>query len=401
MEFHFPSAAQPLTHQLNPIFDEIKTFKSRRAFQKSGLFRQYSREIHRVENGLEWENHYDGEAAPGEAIRVAAWNIERGINLSGIIDTLAHNPVLARADVLLLTEVDIGMGRSGNFNIPREIARRLKLNYCFANSFLVLAKGDEGEQSHELENTLSLHGTAILSRHKMHACIAPVLPAFKDYFGGLEKRLGRRRALICRIAIGGGLYDFAAGHLDLHSSPLQRAWQLQCILRTLRASPAQGQIFGGDLNTHTYHLENKWRLFLSFLYKTVFLGIRAGIAHYMTPEVFFEKCVFDMFRRYGFDFKQLNDSSRATLYYDIHEPTLRLKTRNHLLSGWMFDTAARLLCPWNGRVPMRLDWLAARRFRVLTQPCGEYGPPQVIDLPADRQPRISDHLPIVADVMPL
>lgn len=50
---------------------------------------------------------------------------------------------------------------------------------------------------------------------------------------------------------------------------------------------------------------------------------------------------------------------------------------------------------------MRLDWLAARRFRVIEHPCGEYGPPQVIDLPAGRKPRISDHLPIVADVVPL
>lgn len=401
MEFHFPTVSQRLTHHLNPIFEEIKAFGSLRAFQRSLLYREFGREIRRVENGLEWENHRDGGAPVPEVIRVVAWNIERGINLDGIIDTLQHHPVLARADVLLLTEVDIGMGRSGNFNIPREIARRLNLNYCFANSFLVLAKGDEGEQDHHLENTLSLHGTAILSRHKLQACAAPALPAFKDYFSGLEKRLGRRRALICRIAIGGSLYDFAAGHLDLHSSPLQRALQLQCILQALQNSPARGQIFGGDLNTHTYHLENKWRLCLSFLYKLLFLGLRSGIAHYMTPEVFFEKCVFDMFRRYGFDFRQFNDRRRATLYYDIHEPTLRLKTRNHLLSGWMFNAAARLLSPWNGRVPMRLDWLAGRRFRVLTHPRGAYGPPQVIALPAGREPRISDHLPIVADVIPL
>lgn len=401
MEFHFPTASQQLTHQLTPLFDEIKAFTSRRVFQKSALFRQYGREIRRVENGLEWENHVDGDAAPGEAIRVVAWNIERGINLAGIIDTLKHHPVLARSDVLLLTEVDVGMGRSGNHNIPREIARQLNMNYCFANSFLVLAKGDEGEQGHDLENTLSLHGTAILSRHQLQACAAPVLPAFKDYFSGLEKRLGQRRALICRIMIGGAGYDFAAGHLDLHSSPLQRARQLRCILQALQASPARGQIFGGDLNTHTYHLENKWRLLLSFLYKLAFLGIRAGIAHYMTPEVFFEKCVFDMFRRYGFNFQQMNDLSKATLYYDIHEPTLRLKTRNHMLSERMFDAAARLLSPWNGRVPMRLDWLAARRFRVIDAPCGEYGPPRVIELPLGREPRISDHLPIVADVMPL
>ena len=43
--------------------------------------------------------------------------------------------------MLLLTELDYGMARTGNRFVARELARALKLNYAFAPCYLNLTKG--------------------------------------------------------------------------------------------------------------------------------------------------------------------------------------------------------------------------------------------------------------------
>ena len=164
---------------------------------------------------------------------MVAWNIERGCRTQSVINLLKSHPVLSKADVLLLTEADIGMGRSGNLNVPREIAVALQMNYCFANSFIVLGKGDEGEQDHDLQNELALHGTAILSRYKITSCRTVPMLHMKDQLGTLEQSIGRRKALICNIIIAGRSIDFAAAHLDLKTSQRRRALQLKAVLDTL------------------------------------------------------------------------------------------------------------------------------------------------------------------------
>ena len=49
-----------------------------------------------------------------DSIKAAAWNIERGKRLSEIIRALKEHDDLAGSDVLLLTELDYGMARTGN-----------------------------------------------------------------------------------------------------------------------------------------------------------------------------------------------------------------------------------------------------------------------------------------------
>lgn len=208
MEFFLQESEFKLEHQLNPLFDEIRSYKTRRHYEKSHLYKKWGKEIRRVESGIEWRNNI-AVTEEKKFIRVVAWNVERGRNLAGILERLKTDERLSNADVLLLTETDIGMGRSGNYNIPNEIAAAMGMNYCFANSFIVLSKGDEGEQDHDLENTLSLHGTAILSKFPIVSCRNPLLYPVRDHFPQFEKRLGQRRGLICRIRINDQLYNFA------------------------------------------------------------------------------------------------------------------------------------------------------------------------------------------------
>ncbi|MCK6621020.1 MAG: hypothetical protein HUU32_09540 [Calditrichaceae bacterium] len=396
MEIFLQESESRLQHSLNSLFPAIRAFKTLRRLKSSALYREHREEIRRVEAGIEWQNRFDSRE-PKNRLRVAAWNVERGRNLAGIIRFLTNHEHLSQTDVLLLTETDIGMGRSGNRNVPREIAAALKMNYCFANSFIVLSKGDEGEQEHELENTLSLHGVAILSRCRIISCKNPALYEVRDHFRSFEKRLGKRRGLICKLQVGNREYDFATAHLELKASPLQRALQIGSLLKELVESDSPAQLFGGDLNTHTYNLQNRLTALAGLCYRILFPGVEGTIAHYLNPEWYFEKPLFEMFARYGFDTASFNERGRGTLFYDLNDMAALLKTRNYLpdqLIRWL----RRQLEPWKGKIPLHLDWMAGRGFKVFPEKCAERLPPQIIPLPYGEGERLSDHCPIFADV---
>ncbi|MEL6820192.1 MAG: hypothetical protein AAFP70_00425 [Calditrichota bacterium] len=381
-----------LEHNLNSLFPELKAFKNNLSLKKSSFYRQHGAEFERVANGIEYSNLIHDR--PGSnRLRVVAWNIERGIKSSEIIRFIQSDPRLQETDVFLLTETDIGMGRSGNINVPAEIATALDMNYCYANSFLVLAKGDEGEQTHESENTLSMHGTAILSRYPVKAVANPVLPSMRDYMKSSEQRLGSRRGLICSIQIGTRIMDFAAAHLELKTSSLQRSKQLASMLKPMLTTGSDVQLFGGDLNTHTYNLKNKFNLLASFLYKVLYVGVPETIVQYMQPDRYFERPVFDVFKKYGFDIERFNNRRFGTLYYNLGEAAASIKTRKwapEFIHNWLKE----ILKPYGGEVPFRLDWMAGRGFdsaRTIVTPVG-------LEKPVWEDQRLSDHDPLIVDI---
>ena len=57
------------------------------------------------------------------SLRVVNWNINRGLQLGGIIDFLQY----AAAYLILLQETDINARRTRRRNIPREIAQALRM----------------------------------------------------------------------------------------------------------------------------------------------------------------------------------------------------------------------------------------------------------------------------------
>ncbi|MFN2481911.1 MAG: hypothetical protein ABR554_10635, partial [Pyrinomonadaceae bacterium] len=130
-----------LEHQLGSHFQELAQFNSTEALEASALHARLCDEIESVLNGVVVEEfaprHSEPDAAQGsDAVRVAAWNIERGLRLDEIIGTLGSHPRLSRSDVLLLTELDYGMARSGNRFVAREIAEALGMSYAFAPSYI-------------------------------------------------------------------------------------------------------------------------------------------------------------------------------------------------------------------------------------------------------------------------
>ena len=385
-----------LSHNLNHLFDDIKAIKTVDEYENSALYKEHGAEINRVVDGVEWDNTLR-ESKPKDTIRVVSWNIERGAHLKGVIEYRKSNEILSRADIILLTETDIGMGRSGNHNVPKEIATALKMNYCYANSYIVFSKGDIGEQEHDLENTLSLHGTTIVSKYPIQSCRVEPLPTFRDAFYSPEKRLGKRRVLICTIEIGNKLYDFAALHIDHRTSFIQRAEQMQAALLALDESDGVAKLIGGDLNTSTYNLKSKLGLARNLLYKAIVMGFNKAVGHYMTPEKFFEKPLFEVLNKSGYDYKKYNDVTTGTMYFDVND-LLTVKKSTQMIPNFVLRWMRRKLRPWNGEIPLRNDWLAGKGFDVVYSNNGVYGPPQIIEKPVWDNRQISDHNPLIVDL---
>src|SRR2546423_4760748 len=142
-----------LEHDLNKHFPELLKFNSTPEMEASELYREIHPEVERIMNavvseppasavgttvGIETTQSYgsglDAEPvamppahAGGSDIHALAWNLERGIKLDGILNAFKSRSELQNKDVLLLTELDHGMARSGNRFVAQEIARELNL----------------------------------------------------------------------------------------------------------------------------------------------------------------------------------------------------------------------------------------------------------------------------------
>jgi len=201
---------------------------------------------------------------PGDALRVVAWNAQRCPDPGRAAEFLRASG----ADVFLLSELDVGMARSGQRHTPRELAARLGCAAAFAVEFLELGLGDPREQERFAggENARGFHGGAILARAPLLAPEAlRVEPGGRWFDGALgERRVGSRVAVLCRLALARGELALASLHLESHSDPDERAAQLEIVLDRLDAvAPGLPALVGGDLNTHSLgraELEDRARL---------------------------------------------------------------------------------------------------------------------------------------------
>ncbi|MFQ5698128.1 MAG: endonuclease/exonuclease/phosphatase family protein [Myxococcota bacterium] len=184
---------------------------------------------------------------------MVAWNLERGWHL----DTWARVPALRDSDLLLLTELDVGMARSGNRHVARDLAQKLGLQWAFAPQFRELTLGLPGERRRVRGqvNREALHGLAILSRLPILSAQALALPDAYDWSQAYEARQGGRIGLISELATpGGGRLWAVCTHLECYADPQQRALQMRVLLAALDPGPC---ILGGDLNTTTGNLRSK------------------------------------------------------------------------------------------------------------------------------------------------
>lgn len=202
--------------------------------------------------------HYIEVAAPPvpspapARLRVVAANLERGRRL----DEWARLLDAADADVVLCSEVDDGMARSGNGAVARDLAAALGMGYVAAVEFVELSLGGDEERAvlaPDAVNARGLHGGAVLSRYPLDR---PAAVRF-EFDGGWhgpaspEPRVGGRLAVLATV----GDLVVVAPHLESHGSPSGRARQLADLLDLVEPYAAgRPVVVGGDLNTHTLDL---------------------------------------------------------------------------------------------------------------------------------------------------
>ncbi|MCS6885011.1 MAG: endonuclease/exonuclease/phosphatase family protein [Acidobacteriota bacterium] len=386
-----------IVHRLKPYFAELARCQSSKELLANPLYQRLRPEIEAVLNSYEVLNRPDrGERK--SFYRAVAWNIERGICFDAILEELKTNSLLRRADLLLLTETDLGMARSQNRNVARELALALDMNYYFVPAYINLCKGSGIESDFEGENDYSLHGNSILSRYPLRDLQAIPLKNAKDKMRGKEKRIGRQQALAATVDFPQGSLRAVCVHLDALSTQRQRRQQMETILKSLKADPGMPVLLGGDLNTSTYNSRHAFYAICGFWYR-VFMGAGNVIAnHYPYPERYFERGLFELIEQMGYDFKNCNELGVGT----VHFRTSDFKKNKNLrdwVPEWCFAFIEWALRPYGGKCSLKLDWFATKGLKVIQErdnlPAAT--PPKVLSGLNRDGNEISDHDPIILD----
>ena len=384
-----------LDHHLQQYLSELEKFPSTKALQASLLYAKLKPEIERVLQTVVQENF-----APEEIIkstgkpffRATSWNIERGIRLDGIIRVFKEHPVISRSDVLLLTELDYGMARTGNLFVAREIAEALEFNYAFAPCYINLNKGSGLEVHASGENRQALHGNALFSRYPLKKAHSIRLPNGKDKMKGNEKRLGQQTAVVADVVHPLGTFRMVSLHLDAHSTQRHRHLQMKIVLDHLESlRPQLPVLIGGDWNTSTYNSRRAVYSILGFA-RRVMMGVGHVIEnHYLNPARWFERALFSEIEKRGYDYQNLNEPKAGTLHYDVKDLAVNTNMADWV-PRWCFWFIERALAPYDGRCSLKLDWFAGKGIK----PCAE-NPPRVVGNLNDAAGKLSDHDAIVLD----
>ena len=381
-----------MDHNLRPFFPELGRFNSTRALLASAVYKKLQPEIERVLQTVVQEDLAREAPTAGSSVRATAWNIERGTHLEPIIEILGEHSLIGGSDVYLLTELDLGMVRSHNRNVAREIGQTLGLNYAFAPCYIALNKGSGLEDQVPGENVQALHGNALFSRHPLRDAHSIALPNGKDLMRGKEKRLGSQCVVIATVDHPLGSFRAVSLHLDAQSSQQHRGRQMKIVLGHLKTlSPSLPVLLGGDWNTSTYNSSRAVYSILGYC-RRVLMGVNHVIDHHYTyPDRWFERHLFRELKRYGYHYQDLNEPGVCSLHYHVDD----LAANNRMgdwVPGWCFWFINWALQKNDGCCSIKLDWFAGKDIAA-----DETLPPRVVPDVHPEDVMLSDHDPIVLD----
>ncbi|MBI2082104.1 MAG: endonuclease/exonuclease/phosphatase family protein [Deltaproteobacteria bacterium] len=359
-------APSSLSHDLHPhILLKLREFHSTESLEKSPLFQEVRPKIQKLLSSYDLV-HQVPEPAPEPFYRCVAWNIERGMRFEAILHYLKNHPLLSTADILLITEADLGMARSGNRDVAQELAQELQMNYFFAPSYLNLSKGCGIEQEVSGENKLGIAGNAILSRYPISNPMAVPLPNAHDKMRGREKRVGSQSAPIAQINLGRRSIVVSAVHLDVRSTQKHRILQLEKVTEVVREMGGGPALIGGDWNTSTYDAHSAFSSILGFWIR-VFIGTGNMIKnHYPHPDRFFERRLFERLEANGFDYKSCNELGVGTSHFSVGD-LKQFKNLREWLPNWCFRFVDWALKEHGGRCSFKLDWFTQRGLKILKE----------------------------------
>ncbi len=376
--------------RLRPRFDTLARCQSTAELVACPHYQELKPLADRVLDSIETGEFATAGKPAQPAYRVVAWNLERGIEYEGQLAALRSHPYLSSADIFLVTETDVGMARSANRNVARDLACELGLDYAFAPCYLNLSKGAGIESEVTGNNDLGLHGNAILSRYPIRNPRSIALGNGKDKMRGREKRLGQQTAIVAEIEFPDFEITVCSVHLDAQSSQGHRRNQMAAVLEGL--PPSGPTLIGGDWNTTTFNSSSAASAIAGYWVR-VMLGARNTIRnHFLRPYTFFERDLFRLLDQRGFDWRGPNKLDERTTSYNVDDA----KTHKNLLEwvpAWCFDFIRWALREFDGKCPLKIDWFAARELQT-------DAPVVLHEFREGREPPLSDHDAIGVDLLP-
>ena len=200
-----------------------------------------------------------------------------------------------------------------------------------------------------------------------------------------EARLGEKRALLGGLQLGSQQITLACAHLDAFSSPKTRKQQLYEVVKacSYKAIAVEGEapsallkegatrapiidsnvLIAGDWNTNSINSTSGPTLFKSILCQLLLPGPRKMIQeHFPYPYRKFDKPLFDMLTKSGFDYESLNEEGVGTfdLFENNHEMGMMVSDQ---YPRWLIKKVNDVIIRSGGLVSLKLDWFAGKNIQ--------------------------------------
>ncbi|SDA99030.1 endonuclease/exonuclease/phosphatase family protein [Sinorhizobium sp. NFACC03] len=180
---------------------------------------------------------------------VAAWNLERCLFAP---ESAAHLAA-TKAPVVLLSEMDNGMARTGQRHPTAEVAAILGMQYAYGIEFIEMGLGSDTERAfcEDDFNARGFHGNALMASVPLGRPFMLRLWGERLWFtDGEQPRLGERFAIGAVIETESGPFVAVSTHLESATTAAYRERQVRELIDALdEAFPGLPVLIGGDLNT--------------------------------------------------------------------------------------------------------------------------------------------------------
>ncbi|WP_348628049.1 endonuclease [Sinorhizobium sp. BJ1] len=183
-------------------------------------------------------------------LTVAAWNLERCLFPAESAEHLRTTG----AALVLLSEMDNGMARTGQRHTTTEVAAALSMQYAYGVEYIELGLGSDAEREFCKDdfNEKGFHGNALMASVQIQRPFLLRLWGERLWFmdGGDQPRLGERIALGAMIDTEAGPFVAVSTHLESQTTAAHRERQVKELIDRLDAAfPGLPILIGGDLNT--------------------------------------------------------------------------------------------------------------------------------------------------------
>lgn len=196
---------------------------------------------------------------------VAAWNVERCLFPQ---DSAAH-VAPQTPSIVLLSEMDKGMSRTGQRHTTADMAAHLDMTYVYGVEFFELDLGDITERPYCKDdfNAQGFHGNGLLTSVKPSRVKLIRLDDHGFWFNPTQDasdprqpRVGGRMAVAALIPHEDGEVCVVSTHLESNATVEHRHGQFERLLDAIDDfAPDAPVVIGGDLNTGNHLEDADWR----------------------------------------------------------------------------------------------------------------------------------------------